>query len=764
MPRGVLSMSQAATRRFGHVCRQPAGDHGDGDGELQGLRRHHHRDRGADDHVGLARLLRQRRFTESYSAKDAGTGLELIPTGVVNDGNNGNNYAVTFVNADTGTITPAPIVISAVTDTKVYDGTTTSSQTPTFQVTGLPANTLFDGDTFTTLSQAFNSKDVLGAGNSTLTVSYVINDGKGGADYSVTTQTATGTVSPAPIVISAVTDTKVYDGTTTSSQTPTFQVTGLPGDTLYDGDTITGLAQAFESKDVHGAGDSTLAVSGGYTINDGDGGADYSVTTQTATGTITPAPIVISAVTGIKVYDGTTASSATPTFQVTGLAANTLYAGDTFTTLSQAFASRNVLGAGNSTLTVSYAIDDGDGGDDYSVTTHTATGTITPAPIVISAVTGTKVYNGTAASSATPTFQVTGLAANTLYAGDTFTTLSQAFASKNVLGAGNSTLTVSYVIDDGDGGDDYSVTTQTATGTITPAPIVISAVSGTKVYDGTTASSATPTFQVTGLAANTLYAGDTFTTLSQAFASNNVLGAGNSTLTVSYAIDDGDGGADYSVTTHTATGTITPAPLTITAGSATVQVGASLPAVSVAYSGFVDGQTAANLITPPVIHDAATSTTTPGVYTITASGASASNYQITYVPGTLTVVSPPATVDGVTLEKIKIGKHKSVEVIVLEFSEALNAADAQSIKSYSLATVPKTKKQKSKTVALSKATYNSTAFTVTLQTKKPLVLSPPLTLTVKASSLLDALGRELDGNDSGQPGSNFVAVLSKKSV
>ena len=33
--------------------------------------------------------------------------------------------------------------------------------------------------------------------------------------------------------------------------------------------------------------------------------------------------------------------------------------------------------------------------------------------------------------------------------------------------------------------------------------------------------------------------------------------------------------------------------------------------------------------------------------------------------------------------------------------------------------------------------------------------------TIKLSALLDALGRELDGNISGQPGANFTAVLSK---
>ena len=43
------------------------------------------------------------------------------------------------------------------------------------------------------------------------------------------------------------------------------------------GDTVTGLSQAFASKNVLGANGSTLAVTG-YTVNDGNGGNDYTVT------------------------------------------------------------------------------------------------------------------------------------------------------------------------------------------------------------------------------------------------------------------------------------------------------------------------------------------------------------------------------------------------------------------------------------------------------------------------------------------------------
>ena len=92
------------------------------------------------------------------------------------------------------------------TDTKVYDGTTSSSQTPTYQVVGLGPNTLYGGDTFTTLAQAFTSKDVMGTDGSTLAVSDTINDGAGGADYTVTTETARGTITPATLTASITND------------------------------------------------------------------------------------------------------------------------------------------------------------------------------------------------------------------------------------------------------------------------------------------------------------------------------------------------------------------------------------------------------------------------------------------------------------------------------------------------------------------------------------------------------------------------------
>ena len=65
---------------------------------------------------------------------------------------------------------------------------------------------------------------------------------------------------------------------------------------------------------------------------------------------------------------------------------------------------------------------------------------------------------------------------------------------------------------------------------------------------------------------------------------------------------------------------------------------------------------------------------------------------------------------------------------------------------------------------MSQATYNPANNTVRLVTRKPLVLNPPLKLTINAAGLLDTLGRPLDGDHDGQPGGNFAASLRKNGV
>ena len=202
----------------------------------------------------------------TLAGKDVGSEAITSFAGLTLGSNTAGDYTLAGATGSV-TITPAALSIDAVTDTKVYDGTTSSSQTPTYQVVGLGPNTLYDGDTFTTLAQAFTSKDVLGTNGSTLAVSDAINDGDGGADYSVTTKTATGTITPATLTASITNDpTKSYDGTTTATLAPNnFSISGLVERRELHGDPDRGHVQQPE----RGVGDHGDRQPGGGRIHGG---------------------------------------------------------------------------------------------------------------------------------------------------------------------------------------------------------------------------------------------------------------------------------------------------------------------------------------------------------------------------------------------------------------------------------------------------------------------------------------------------------------
>ena len=97
----------------------------------------------------------------------------------------------------------------------------------------------------------------------------------------VTYTNGTLTVNPAPLTLTAVTNTKVFDGTTSAAAIPT--VSGLK-----NSDAVAGLAETYDTP-LAGTG-KTLSVSPGYTVNDNNSGKNYSVSTvPNSTGVITAA-------------------------------------------------------------------------------------------------------------------------------------------------------------------------------------------------------------------------------------------------------------------------------------------------------------------------------------------------------------------------------------------------------------------------------------------------------------------------------------------
>ena len=123
----------------------------------------------------------------------------------------------------------------------------------------------------------------------------------------------------------------------------------------------------------------------------------------------------------------------------------------------------------------------------------------------------------------------------------------------------------------------------------------------------------------------------------------------------SYAIDaTGAASTNYTISYVPGTLTVTPASLTITANNATKVYGAGLPPLTASYSGWGNSDSPASLTTPTSLSTTTTASShvLAGGYPITASGASDTDYTISYQPGTLTVTAAPLTVTANNAEKV----------------------------------------------------------------------------------------------------------------
>ena len=119
-----------------------------------------------------------------------------------------------------------------------------------------------------------------------------------------------------------------------------------------------------------------------------------------------------------------------------------------------------------------------------------------------------------------------------------------------------------------------------------------------------------------------------------------------SPYTVSAALAPAAVLGNYNITYNTASFTINGASLTGTANNQNKVYGASLPAFTVTYTGFVNGDTAAVLTGTLSCSTTATASSpaSPPTYPITCSGQSAANYTITYVAGALTITKAGQTI------------------------------------------------------------------------------------------------------------------------
>jgi hypothetical protein len=572
-------------------------------------------------------------WTQTFDTENVGTGKTLTPTGTIDDGNGGANYDVNFVTVDSGAITPRPITVTAVTDTKVYDGNNTSDEEPIIN-----DGSLADGDT-AIWTQTFNDENR--GSDKPLTPAGSVNDGNGGANYAVTLVTVeAGFITPRPITVTAAADSKVYDKNNSSVQIPTVTVGSVvPGD-------IPTWGQYFA--DVNAGTDKTLIPEGA--VADGNGGNNYTVTFAPAdTGAITPRPIIVTAVTDTKVYDSEDTSDGEPT-----ITEGSLIPGDT-ATWTQEFDTEDI--GTEKTLIPAGTVNDGNGGGNYDVTlVNDTTGAITTRELTVTGITANdKEYD----TNANATIDLSSATLNdAIFGDDVQVDLFTAYGEfDDKVAELNKTVTIYSLSLYGDDSANYFLTPPTDTADIFQAPLTVTGVlASNKVYDGT--DDATLDWSV----ASTDARGSDVVTLNTSGASgafeNASAGTSKNVFIAGLTIEGADA-ANYLLTPPTTTADITPAPLTVTGITAANKVyDGNTDATLDTGSAGLDGIIGLDVVEPVTVGatGAFADKNVGDGKTVTISGVSldgahAGNYAISPEPTTTAdITAAPLVVTGITAE------------------------------------------------------------------------------------------------------------------
>jgi hypothetical protein len=491
--------------------------------------------------------------TFAFTNWNAGNGNKVVTvSGVtVNDGNNGANYSVSYLDNTTSTITPKNLTASYSAASKTYNASMSAT------VTGSSSDVI-GGDTvyFSNTSANFGSKDV-GIGK-IVTVSGIGIGGADAANYALqnTTAVTTADISAKNLTASFSAATRAYNGGVVAS------VTGSSIDIVgSDAITFSTTSASFDTKDV-GTG-KVVTVSG-----IGLGGADagnYSLqnTSLSTTGTIIQKDVSITSLTADnKVYDGGRTAVISAGTVATGVGSETLLVSG-----SGSFADKNAGTSKTVTVADVTALTKSDGTGDWrnyklvSTGSMTTSADIAQAALTVTANAVTKTYDSTLAAGGSGTVGVLAGIGDSLSL-----TGQQAFLDKNV-GTGKTVRASGISIKDASNADmtgNYAITyVDNTTSVIQQAALELTTANVAKTYDGLLGANGTATIKT-----GTLFAGDSLTGGTFAFTDKNH-GVGNKTVTVAgVTVGDGTHNGNYAVTyAANTTSTIHKADLTVTANA-----------------------------------------------------------------------------------------------------------------------------------------------------------------------------------------------------
>jgi MBG domain (YGX type) len=525
--------------------------------------------------------------TNSATAGDAAGTYTVTPSGAADP-----NYTIQYV---TGvyTIQIAALTITANNASMTYGGTVPSlSVSYSGFVNGDNSSSLTTQPTVSTTASSASP-----AGTYPITASGAVDP-----NYTITYLAGTLTVGKAALTVTADNKDMPLGG-----PLPTFTVS-------YTGFVNGDAASSLTTEPTATTTATASSPAGAYPITPSGGSSpNYTFTYVDGTLTVGKALLTITANPASSVYGAALVPDGSLTVSYSGFVN-----GDGPSSLATLPTVTNSAtggdAAGTYTLTPSGASD-----PNYTFQYVTGVYTIQKAALDVTAVSETMTYGG-AVPALTTSYSgfVNGDNASSLTTAPTISTPATSSSP-----AGTYLITASGAVD-----PNYTITYTSGTMTVQRAALTVTANAESMTYGGPVpALTASYSGFVNGDNASSLTPKPTLATTAASSSPQ-----GSYPITVSGAADP-----NYTINYVDGTMIVQGATLTITANSATMTYGGTVPGLTVSYSGFVNGDNASSLTTAPTITTTGTSSSATGTYPITASGAADQNYSIVYVPGTLTI-------------------------------------------------------------------------------------------------------------------------------
>ena len=460
----------------------------------------------------------------------------------------------------------------------------------------------------------------------------------GDPNYSQNTSSALPqTVNPKALTVTATGPGKVYGTALTAGTSATnFTVSGT-----ISGETVTGVTMAPDAAGLSAATAAGSAYSVVPSLAMGTGGflaSNYNITYTVYHGTVSKAALTITANNQSKTYNQTVTFGSGSTQFTSGGLQN----GETIGSVTLAVSGNGgaaTAAVGSYTITPSAATSGTFNAANYTIIYSTGTLTVSMAALTITANNQTKTYGQTVTfGSGSSQFTSSGL-----QNGETIGSVTLVCSGGAVNAAVSSspyTITPSAATGGTFTAANYTITYNTGTLTVNKAALSITANAQSKVYGATvTFGSGSTLFTPSGLQNS-----ETVGTVTLAVSGSGGTAAaavGSYTLTPSASTGGTFTAANYTITYNTGTLTVNTKTLTVTANNRSKTYGATVTFAGSEFTtaGLVNGNTVTSvtLTSGGAVATAGVSGSPYSIVPSAAVGTGLTNYNISYVNGSLTV-------------------------------------------------------------------------------------------------------------------------------